>query len=137
MHWILHRFMKYRFVRHRLGKYWFRFVSRPWLDADIPSKYFFLSPRRLQDMSARSIFKTFLKTKNCYAEEVLKTSSRHVLNTFSRRLEDRQMFAGLLHFHLKILFILRRTVRIALLALSHSSLFLNLNCLLLEIKDPT
>ena len=30
-----HRFMRYRFVR-----YWFRFISRPWLDTDISSKHF-------------------------------------------------------------------------------------------------
>ena len=41
-----------------------------------------MSPRSLQD-----IFKTPWKTKNCYAEDMLKTSSR--------RLEDKQMFAGL------------------------------------------
>ena len=34
------------------------------------------------------------KTKNCYAEDVLKTSSRPVLKTSLRRLEDQQMFAG-------------------------------------------
>ena len=40
-------------------------------------------------------FKTSWKTKKCYAEDVLKTSSRHVLKTSGRRLEDQQMFAGL------------------------------------------
>ena len=44
--------------------------------------------RCLQD-----VFKTSWKTKNWYAEDVLKTSSRHVLNTSSWRLEDQQMFA--------------------------------------------
>ena len=39
--------------------------------------------RHLQD-----VLKTSWKTKNCYAKDVLKTSSR--------RLEDRQMFAGIL-----------------------------------------
>ena len=42
-------------------------------------------------------FKTSWKTKKCYAEDVLKTSSRHVLKTSRRRLEDQQMFAGLLY----------------------------------------
>ena len=32
--------------------------------------------------------------KNCCAEDVSKTSSRHVFKTSSRRLEDQQMFAG-------------------------------------------
>ena len=39
---------------------------------------------RLQDVFARrlqDVFKTSWKTKNCYAEDVLKTSSRHVLKT--------------------------------------------------------
>ena len=35
---------------------------------------------RLQDV-LRDVFKTSWKTKNCYAEDVLKTSSRHVLKT--------------------------------------------------------
>ena len=51
------------------------------LDTDIPSKQFVC----LQDV---------LEDKKCYAEDVLKTSSRHVLKTSSRRLEDQQMFAG-------------------------------------------
>ena len=136
--------MKYRFVRYR---YWFRFVSRSWLDTDISSKNFvclkdvlkmssrhvsrclhsvyrvriFRFPRHLQNvMSSRleDVLKTFLKTKNCYNEDVyktssrnvfktssrhvfktssrqvFKTSSRHVLKTTSRRLENQQMFAG-------------------------------------------
>ena len=41
-----------------------------------------MSSRRLQ-----GVFKMSWKTKNCYAEDVLKKSPR--------RLEDRQMFAGL------------------------------------------
>ena len=44
-----------------------------------------MSSRGFQD-----VFKTSWKTKNCYAEDVLKTSSR--------RLEDQQMFCGLLPF---------------------------------------
>ena len=35
-----------------------------------------------------------LNTKNCYAEDVLKTSSRHVFKTSSRRLQDQQMLLG-------------------------------------------
>ena len=35
------------------------------------------------------VFKTSWKTKKCYAEDVLKTSSR--------RLEDQQMFAGYIY----------------------------------------
>ena len=56
------------------------------------------SSRRLQDVFARclqDIFETSWKTKNCYAEDVLKTSSRHILKTSWRRLQDQQMFAGL------------------------------------------
>ena len=48
-----------------------------------------MSSRRLQD-----VFKMSWKTKNYYAEVVLKTSSRHVLKASSRRLQDQQMFAG-------------------------------------------
>ena len=71
------------------------------LDTNIPSKHLFLSKtswRRRQDMSSRrpeGAFKTSWKTKNCYAEDVLKMSSRHTLKTSSRRLEDQQMFPGL------------------------------------------
>ena len=62
--------MKCRFVRYRFVRYWFRFVSRPSLDTDIPSKHFvylqdvfktclqdvfsviiFCLPRRLKDIS--------------------------------------------------------------------------------------
>ena len=32
--------------------------------------------------------------KNCHAEDVLKTFSRHVFKMSSRRLQDQQMFAG-------------------------------------------
>ena len=63
------------------------------------------SSRRLEDVLL-DVFKTFSRCfqdvfarrlgrkKNCYAEEVLKTSSRQVLKTSSRRLEDQQMFSG-------------------------------------------
>ena len=36
------------------------------------------------------------KKLNCYGEYVLKTSLRHFLKTASRRLEDQQMFDGIL-----------------------------------------
>ena len=63
--------MKYRFVRYRFVRHWFRFVSRPWLDTDIRSKHFVC----LQD-----VFKICL-------QDLFKTSSRHVFNTSSRRLQ--------------------------------------------------
>ena len=46
-----------------------------------------------------NVFKTSWKTKNCYAEDVLKTSSRHVLKTSSTRLEDQQMFPELCPYY--------------------------------------
>ena len=51
------------------------------------------SSRRLQD-GLGDFCKTSWKTKNYYVEDVLKTSSRHILKTTWRRLEDQQMFAG-------------------------------------------
>ena len=66
MHWIRLRFMKYRFVR-----YWFKYVSRPWLDTDIPSKHFV-----------------------CLLD-VLKTCLQDAFKRSSRSLEDQQMFAGI------------------------------------------
>ena len=97
--WIRLRFVKYRFVRYRFVRYWFRFVSRPCLDTDIPSKQFVylqdifktssrlvfkvssrhafkISLRHVFKTSSRRIYKTSWKMKNCYAEDVLKTSSR-------------------------------------------------------------
>ena len=56
---------------------------------DIFSVTIFRLPRLLQDVFARrlqDIFKTSWKTKNCYAKDLWKTSSR--------RLQDQQMFAG-------------------------------------------
>ena len=60
-----------------------------------PQDVFKRSSRRLANTSWRhlsrrleDVFKTSSKTKNCYAEDVLKTSSR--------RFEDQEMFAGLL-----------------------------------------
>ena len=61
---------------------------------DVLSVTIFLHPRHFQD-----IFKTSCKAKNCYAEDVLKTSSRDVLKTSSRCLEDQQMLAGILQFN--------------------------------------
>ena len=60
---------------------------------DVFSVTIFRFLRRLQDV-LRDVYKTSWKTKNCYAEGALKTSSRHVLKTFWRRLEDQQMFSG-------------------------------------------
>ena len=56
---------------------------------DVFSVTIFRLPRRLQDVFKtylQDVFKTSWKTKNCYAEDMLKTSSR--------RLENQQMFAG-------------------------------------------
>ena len=47
-------------------------------------------PRRLQD-----VFKMSYKTKNCYTEDVSKTSSRHVFKTSSRRLGDKKKWGYL------------------------------------------
>ena len=55
-----------------------------------------MSSRRLQDMSSRrlqGILKTSWKTKNCYAEDVLKTFSRHVLKTSRSLLERLYLFS--------------------------------------------
>ena len=50
----------------------------------------------------QNVFKTSRKTKNCHAEDVLKTSSRHVFKTSPRRLKDLQMFAWQMSGHRKI-----------------------------------
>ena len=60
---------------------------------DVFSITIFRLRTRLQDV-LRDVFKTPWKTKNCCAEDVLKTSSKHVLKTSSEPLEDQQMFAG-------------------------------------------
>ena len=52
-----------------------------YLDTDIPSKDFVLSP------CLQEVFKTCL-------QDVLRTSSKHVFKTSWRRLQDQQMFAG-------------------------------------------
>ena len=59
---------------------------------DVFSVIIFRLPRHFQDVFA-NVFKTSWKMENCYAEDVLKTSSRHVLKKYSRRLQDQQMFA--------------------------------------------
>ena len=54
-----------------------------------------MSTRRLQEVFKtylQNVFKRSWKIKHFYTEDVLKTSSRHVLNTSLRRLEDQQMF---------------------------------------------
>ena len=95
------RFVKYRFVRHRFVRYWSRFVSRSWLDRDIPSKHFVwlqdvlkTSWRHILKTSLRHVFKTsprplqrnnfssFKTSKNIlkiHLEGVLKTSSRRLV----------------------------------------------------------
>ena len=60
--------MKYRFVRYRFFRYWFRFVSKPWLDTDIPSKH-----------------------STCL-QDVFKTSGRHVFKKSWRRLQPITIF---------------------------------------------
>ena len=52
---------------------------------DVLLDVFKTSWRRLEDVFAR-LFKTSWKTKNCYAKDLLKTSSRHVLKTSWRSL---------------------------------------------------
>ena len=73
----------------------------------VSQETFYLSPRRLQDVFSVIIFclprrlqdvlKTSWKTKNYYAEDVLKTFARRVLKTSSRLLKDQQMFVGIIH----------------------------------------
>ena len=43
----------------------------------------------------QDVFKAAFNTKNCYAEDVLKTSSRHAFKRSSRPLEDQHMFVGI------------------------------------------
>ena len=60
--------------------------------------FFKTSSRYLCEMSSRplqDVLKTSLERKNCYTEDVLKTSSRHVLKASSRCFEDQQMFPGI------------------------------------------
>ena len=75
------------------------------ISTDIPSKHFVCLQgrlsRRLEDVFSVTIFslsrrlQDVLKTKNCYVENVLKTSSKHVSKISSGRPKDQQMFAGL------------------------------------------
>ena len=58
--------------------------------------YFKIPWRCLQDILkpySQHFLKMTWKTKSCYAEDVFKTSSRHVLKTYSRCLGDQQVFA--------------------------------------------
>ena len=87
--WIYLRFVKNRFLRHRFARYWFRFVSRPWLDTNIPNKHFLC----LQDVfkrSSRHVFKTSsrrLQRKNFSSSKTYcEMPSRHICKTSSRRL---------------------------------------------------
>ena len=54
-----------------------------------------LLEKRLTVNLLPNVFKTFWMTRNCYAEEDLKTSSRYVLKLSWRRHGDKQLFAGL------------------------------------------
>ena len=81
-----HRFMRYRFVR-----YWFRFISRPWLDTDISSKHFCsddMSSRRLEDqeMFARWTLNSNCTNQDDYSKQnllvsILYKSSTNLLKT--------------------------------------------------------
>ena len=113
--WIRLRFARYRFVKCRFVRskiYTFRFVcfqdvlktssrhvfktsstyvfktsSRHVFKEDVFSVTLFRLPRKTSFARClQDVFKTSRKTKNCYAEDALKMSSRH--------LEDQQMFAG-------------------------------------------
>ena len=57
--------------------------------------FFKTSSRHLQDIFPKRL-QNVLEDKICYAEDLLKTSSRYVLKTLSRLLEDQQMFAGII-----------------------------------------
>ena len=97
--------MGYRFVR-----YWFRFVSRPWLDTDIPSKHFLclqdvfktlqdMFSRRLQNMSSKTSWRRFARCLQdifkMYLQDFFKTSSGRLgrrktvtLKTYWRGFQD-------------------------------------------------
>ena len=74
-----------------------------------------LSSRRLEDVFSvttfcfQDVFKTSSKTKYCYAEDLLKAYSRHVMKMSSKPLEDQEMFAGYL------LLLLSKLIKIVLL----------------------
>ena len=71
---------------------------------DVFSITIFCLARYLQDVlktpsrCLQGVLKTSWKTKHCYAEGVLKTFSRHVLKTSARRLENHQIFAGIIKY---------------------------------------
>ena len=60
---------------------------------DVPQ----MSSRRFQDILEAKNYASW-KTRNCYAQDVFKASSGHVLKTSSRCLGDHQMFARLILF---------------------------------------
>ena len=81
-----------------------RYTHLDFLDKGIPSKHFvyFQDVFKIcfQDVFKRflqDVLKTSWKTKSFHAKDVLKKSSRHVLNTSSRRLQDQQVFFGSLY----------------------------------------
>ena len=59
---------------------------------DVSDVTIFCLPRRLP-RCLEDVLKTSARTKNCYAEDIFKTSSRQVLKTSSRYFGDKQMFA--------------------------------------------
>ena len=79
------------------------------------------SSRRLA-RCLQDVFKTSSKTTNCYTEDILKTSSRYVLKTYSRRLEDQEMFAG----HVHLLFYAHLTLNADLTLYVHLTLYAHL-----------
>ena len=76
--------MKYRFVRYR---YWFRFVSRSWLDTDISSKNF-VCLKDVLKMSSRHVFKMSSYRLQGKDFSFSKTSSKCNFKSSWRRLED-------------------------------------------------
>ena len=63
----------------------------------LPSKYCWSSrrlvstyPQRNNFSSSKTSWRASWKTKNCYAEDIFKTSWWHIFKTSSRRLEDKQ-----------------------------------------------
>ena len=93
-------------IRYRYPQY--AFCLSPRHLQDVFSVTTFCLPRRLEYVLntsckylSQDVFKTSWKMKNCYAEDMLKTSSRNVLKTSPRRLEDQQMFAGDVHVYIR------------------------------------
>ena len=92
------RFFRYRYPHIFVSKTSWRYLEdMSWRRLeDVFSVTVIRLPRRHQDVfktSLQDLFKTSWKTKNCYTEGVLKTSSRHVFKKSSRRLQYQQMFA--------------------------------------------